>query len=148
MKINRRIFLGSTIAACTLQGKEIDLADIKEPGWGQMSHGEILSYKFELAEIEFKQLGIEHAGLVRYVSFPLEDKLIIKAKHPINYINAPTEYVCTECTYIAFNWQIKGLPFDIVDFLNTEMDDKYTRNYRNTPFKLSYVQTYVDKYSL
>jgi len=117
--ITRRIFMGSTLGgvALGLPAKKIKgYAPIEEEPdptivGGPMKYGPMKSFRWELDEIIYLPdfwLGPPNEHL-RYVEFPLEDKL------HITYINK--QHTTIE-TWSVFNWQIMGYPFDIVDFLN------------------------------
>jgi hypothetical protein len=112
--INRRMFLGATLVTA---GGIIDLPAYNRNFTDNIIPGKIKSYRFELDKIDLSPVYNDSKwGSV--ANFPLEDKLIIA-------------YDGFEETYFCYNWQIRGLPFDVREFLNTELEGTFGLTHRN-----------------
>jgi hypothetical protein len=139
--INRRIFLGSTIGAATSIKGVLDSERVVRPEYLEHNDkfknpGILVSYQWNLAEISFTKLKDHYNNHIRYLNFPLEDSLDITFEY--------TDNVFMKETWLVLNWQTKGLPFDIIDFINIEYDiyNSPHRIYRNMRFGLASVQCY------
>lgn len=112
------MFLGSTLPIVT--GGCYKFPEWKPEILGNKVPGKLKSYRFELDEIVFEKCHV--------ANFPLEDKLIV------TYDTYP---LTIEETYLCFNWQYRGISFDIQEFLDLEwVGDIGTRSERSLLHKL------------
>ncbi len=131
--------MGTTISLCSMNNfGGFDLSKIKDDEWFE-KHNRLISYRWDLAEISFDHP--QDTEYCRFVKFPLEDHLVLNYRSK----SAHDSDIIVGVTFHVLNWQLKGYPFDVVDFINT----KYTeftgegwplmKIYRNMKFYIASV---------
>ena len=115
--LTRRVFIGSTLGGIgfiqgTLPAEEHNPDYVPSSQSGVP--GFLKSFKWEFAEVEYGPVAFNPYR--RYVSFPLDDHLIVKYMCKVN--NNTNDAIQITEDWVVNNWQLKGFAFDIIDFLH------------------------------